>query len=79
MAIYGGGMFARWKDSLFIGGLASKVLVRLTLDGETVTGEERLLGGLGERIRDVRAAPDGTLGLATDNASGRILRITPAE
>jgi glucose/arabinose dehydrogenase len=79
MAFYDGDMFERWKGSLFIGGLSSRILVRLSLDGETVTGEERLLGSLGERIRDVRAGPDGALLLATDSASGRILRVTPAE
>jgi glucose/arabinose dehydrogenase len=51
--------------------------VRLSLDGEKVTGEERLLGELGERIRDVRQGPDGALYLLTDNANGRILRISP--
>ncbi len=55
------------------------MLVRLTLDGEKVTGEERLLHGLRERIRDVRAGPDGALYLVTDNNAGRILRVAPAK
>ena len=41
--------------------------------------EERLLGALSERIRDVRAGPDGAIWLLTDNSSGRILRVTPAK
>ena len=41
--------------------------------------EERLLQGLHERIRDVRQGPDGALYLLTDNAAGRILRVTPAK
>jgi len=52
-------------------------LARLELDGDKVVKEERLLQGLGERIRDVRDGPDGALWLATDSSSGRILRITP--
>jgi glucose/arabinose dehydrogenase len=52
--------------------------VRLTLNGEKATGEERLLQGLGERIRDVRSGPDGALYLVTDNPAGRVLRIVPA-
>ncbi len=55
------------------------MLVRLTLDGEKVTGEERLLQGVRERIRDVRAGPDGAIYLATDSSNGRILRVRPAE
>jgi glucose/arabinose dehydrogenase len=53
------------------------MLVRLDLEGEKVTGEERLLQGLRDRIRDVRMGPDGALYLATDNSAGRILRVSP--
>lgn len=77
MAFYQGDLFPAWRGSLFVGALAGGILVRLTLDGERVTGEERLLRELGERIRDVRAGPDGALYLATDNSSGRILRVAP--
>jgi glucose/arabinose dehydrogenase len=78
MAFYTGDLFPAWKGNLFIGALAGQALVRLELDGEKVTKEERLLGGLNERIRDVRAGPDGALWLLTDNSNGRILRVVPA-
>src|SRR5690606_39037958 len=44
MAFYDADLFPAWRGSLFVGGLAGKHLVRLTLDGERVVGEERLLG-----------------------------------
>ena len=47
------------------------------LDGEKVVGEEALLKDLGERIRDVRAGPDGAVWLLTDSPEGRVLRVTP--
>jgi glucose/arabinose dehydrogenase len=78
MAFYQGNLFPAWKGNLFVGGLASNVLVRVTLDGDKVTGEERLLGDVGERIRDVRAGPDGAIWVATDSSNGRILRVSPA-
>jgi glucose/arabinose dehydrogenase len=78
MAFYTADLIPKWKGSLFVGALAGQMLVRLSLDGERVTGEERLLRGLGERIRDVRQGPDGALYLLTDNAAGRILRLAPA-
>jgi glucose/arabinose dehydrogenase len=78
MAFYTGALFQRWQGSLFTGALAGKMLVRLSLNGNAVTGEERLLQGLDERIRDVRQGPDGALWLLTDNAAGRILRVSPA-
>lgn len=77
-AFYTGDRFHGWKGSLFTGGLISEMLVRMTLDGEKVVGEERLLKELNERIRDVRQGPDGFLYLLTDNANGRILRVRPA-
>jgi glucose/arabinose dehydrogenase len=79
MAFYQGTLFPAWKDSLFVGALAGQMLVRLTIDGEKVTAEERLLESLRERIRDVRVGPDGALYLLTDNNAGRILRVSPAK
>jgi aldose sugar dehydrogenase len=79
MAFYTAELFPKWRGSLFTGSINSiKGLVRLTLDGEKVTGEERLLQNLNEQIRDVRQGPDGALWLLTDNSAGRILRVTPA-
>jgi glucose/arabinose dehydrogenase len=77
--IYNGDLFPQWKGNAFIGGLRTQMLVRLELDGEKVTREERMLRQLNERIRDVRTGPDGALWLVTDNSQGRILRVTPAK
>jgi glucose/arabinose dehydrogenase len=49
----------------------------MTLQGETVISEERLLEDMGERIRDVRQGPDGLIYLLTDSAEGRVLRLNP--
>ena len=79
MAFYSGDLFPQWKGNLFIGGLATRILVRLELNGDKVVKEERLLGDMSERIRDVRNGPDGAIWLLTDNTAGRILRVTPAK
>ncbi|MDX5331691.1 MAG: PQQ-dependent sugar dehydrogenase, partial [Caulobacteraceae bacterium] len=78
MIFYDGDLFPAWKDSLFVGALRDRQLVRLTLDGERVTGEERLLTDLKERIREVDQGPDGAIYVATDSAQGRILKLVPA-
>jgi glucose/arabinose dehydrogenase len=75
MLFYTGGMFAQWRGSLFIGALAGQSLWRLRLDGNRVVAREALLRNLGERIRDVRQAHDGSILLLTDSASGRILHL----
>lgn len=78
MAFYTGTLFPPWKGSLFTGALSGKMLVRLSLSGNEVTGEERLLEDLNERIRDIRQGPDGALWLLTDSTAGRLLRVSPA-
>ena len=77
-AFYTGERFPEWKGNLFVGALAGQALHRLVLDGERIVGEEALLANLSERIRDVRAGPDGALWLLTDNPEGRMLRVVPA-
>jgi len=79
MAFYTGDLFPQWKGNLFNGALKFQLLSRLQLtDGKPIK-EERLLKGIGARIRDVRQGPDGALYLLTDEDDGRILRVTPAK
>jgi glucose/arabinose dehydrogenase len=76
---YTGDAFPQWKGNLFTGGLALTLLSRLELNGERVAKEERLLEASGDRIRDVRQAPDGSIWLLTDARNGKVLRLTPAK
>jgi glucose/arabinose dehydrogenase len=78
MAFYTGDKFPAWRGSVLVGALAGKLVSRLEIDGNAVTSEERMLQGLGERIRDVRQGPDGYVYLVTDSSQGRILRLRPA-
>jgi glucose/arabinose dehydrogenase len=78
MAFYNAGLFPAWKGSLFVGGLATEHLARLTLNGDRVVGEEWLLTDVHERLRDVVVGPDGALYVLTDNDKGRVLKVTPA-
>jgi glucose/arabinose dehydrogenase len=77
MTFYTGDTFPGWKGSLLVGGLRPRVLVRLVLQNGKVAREERYLGELKERIRDVRQGADGLLYVITDADDGRILRVSP--
>lgn len=79
MAFYTGRPGKPWNDSLFLGALAQRQLIRLQLEGDRVVGEERLLQDFGERIRDVRAGADGNLYLVTDEDDGKLLRLEPPQ
>lgn len=74
MAFYTGNAYPSWKGNLFVGSLKFQTLVKLTLDGEKVVKEERLLDGIG-RVRDVRQGPDGLLYVLADD---RLLQLQPA-
>ena len=77
MAFYTGRPGAAWNDSLFLGALADRNLIRLTLDGDRIVSEERLLNDLGKRIRDVRVGADGNVYVLTDEDDGQLLRLVP--
>jgi aldose sugar dehydrogenase len=75
MTFYTADAISGWKGNLLIGGLSSQALVRLTLDGEKVTGEERI--PLGGRIRNVVQGPDGAV-YVLEESKGSIVRLSLA-
>jgi aldose sugar dehydrogenase len=74
---YTGGAFPEWRNNLFVGSMKDQMLVRLTLENDRVSGEEHLLKGRGQRVRDVRQGPDGALYLVTDEEQGEVWKIVP--
>lgn len=75
LAFYTASLIPAWQNNMLVGSLKFGQLVRLELDGETVSHEERIM--IGQRIRDVRQGPDGAVYLLTDQPNGQLLRITP--
>ncbi|MDO9708045.1 PQQ-dependent sugar dehydrogenase [Paracraurococcus lichenis] len=76
IAFYTGSALPAWRGSLFVAALNPPGLVRLSTEGDRVTGEERLLWNR-TRLRQVVQGPDGLLYLLTDETRGRILRLEP--
>ena len=76
IAFYRGDAFPAWRGSLFVAALNTPGLVRLTIEGDRVTGEERLLWN-SARFRHVVVGADGRVYLL-DESNGRILRLDPA-
>jgi glucose/arabinose dehydrogenase len=64
------------KGNLFVGSLKFGYLARLEIEGGKVARETKALQ-VGERVRDVRQAPDGLLYLVTDESRGKLLRVLP--
>lgn len=79
MMFYTGDKFPWWRGSLFVGGLVGEQLVRLSLEGERVVGQETLLPGVVGRIRDVRQGPDGFIYLAIDDRGQTLTSVVRLE
>ncbi len=75
MIFYSGDRFPEWKGSALIGALGGKSLIRLVIEGDEVTHEERI--PLSARVRDVEQGPDGTIYLITDEDDGKLWRLSP--
>ena len=72
-----GDRFPAWRGNMLVGGLRSRVVMRIEFREGRVVHTEPMLNGLNERIRDVRQAADGSIWLVTDAQDGRVLRVTP--
>jgi aldose sugar dehydrogenase len=73
MTFYTGDRIAEWRNNLFIGALSGRHIVRLVIENNRVTGEERLLVDESQRFRDITQGADGALYAITDQ--GRLYRI----
>jgi glucose/arabinose dehydrogenase len=74
LLFYTGPEFPKWRNHILMGSLAGTALWRIQFDADREIKRERLLGELGERIRDVEQGPDGRVYLLSD--SGKLLKIS---
>ena len=78
MTWYGGDAFPNWRGDLFVTALVSQDVRRLELEDGQVARETVMFEEIGERLRDIRTAPDGSLYILTDSKNGKIVRVSPA-
>jgi glucose/arabinose dehydrogenase len=85
LMFYTGDKFPNWKNSLFVGALTTRVLLRVSFNQPSqAERREPLLAQLNVRVRDIQQGPDGYIYIATeqairgDAADGTVLRIEPA-
>ena len=73
MTFYSGDRIPEWRNNLFIGALSGMHIIRLVIEDNKVTAEERLLTDENQRFRDITQGADGALYAVTDQ--GRLYRI----
>ncbi len=80
MTVYNGTLFKDWQGDIFVGGLASRDLRHLEMDGIKFVKETKLLSKLNGRVRDVKEDLDGALlVLIEDSTNGQLLRLAPPQ
>jgi glucose/arabinose dehydrogenase len=83
MMIYSGRLWPDWQGDIFVGALKFKLISRLdrgnAIDGDSITGEERLFADVYGRVRDVREGPNGAIWFLTDEDEGALYRVTPVK
>jgi glucose/arabinose dehydrogenase len=75
MEFYQADAFNGWRGSMLVGGLTTREIVRVVIDGQSAREVERI--PMGGRVRDLLVAPDGTVLALTDAADGSVLRLRP--
>jgi aldose sugar dehydrogenase len=78
LMVYSGKLWPQWKGDLFIGGLSSKALIRVDVDGTNARKADQW--PMGERIREPEEGPDGAIWLLEDGrreGKGRLVKLTP--
>jgi len=79
MAFYNAETFPQWKNKLFIGALKDQDVIVMSVNGNTVMEDGRILQDRKQRIRDVRVGPDGFLYVLTDESDGALLKVSPTQ
>ncbi len=79
MAVHSGKMFKALNGDFLVSVLKFKEVRWVQMDGMKVVGQVSLFKDLGQRIRDVRVHPDGSIYILTDSENGKILRITQSK
>jgi glucose/arabinose dehydrogenase len=76
---YSGSLFPQWRGDILVGGMSSKALIHVDVQGDGAREAERW--DMGQRIREVEQGPDGAVWLLEDQqggSGGRLLKLTPA-
>ena len=69
--------YPAWKGNFMVTALAQMHIARVEMNGNTYTGEERLLEKVG-RVRCIAQSPDGYLYVATEGPGG-LLKLVPLD
>ncbi|PKL96459.1 MAG: hypothetical protein CVV18_01595 [Gammaproteobacteria bacterium HGW-Gammaproteobacteria-8] len=73
LTVVRGPMFPEWDGQILVGALKGRHVSKIDFDGSSVRSEERFLGELQARIRDLKVDREGAIWILTQD--GRLLRL----
>ena len=76
LLLYRGNIFPDWQGNLLAGGLVSKSVIRIKIQGNQAVVQETI--PVGQRVRDVRQGKDGFVYILTDEQAGQLIRLEPS-
>ena len=76
LVIYDGTLFGDWTGDALLGALSGEALLRVGLNGDEATEEERFEWGA--RVREVEEGPDGAVWVLEDGDGGRLISLRPS-
>ncbi len=76
MSIYRGSMFPEWQGDIFITSLIYSKIIRVDMQGGKAVGQNDLFEEIGDRLRDIRTAPDGSLYILSEGENGKLWRVS---
>lgn len=86
MTFYTNDRIPQWKGNLFVGGMqqgripGTGQIQRISFNSRwEEMSREPMLASLGQRMREIREGPDGSLYVLTDEDAGVLLRIEPTD
>jgi glucose/arabinose dehydrogenase len=74
LIFHSGKMWPEWKGQVLIAGMVAQGIVRVRIDGDKAIEQARY--PLGNRIRAIAEASDGSLLVLEDRSGGRLLRLS---
>ena len=78
-AVGQGDAFPVLQNDWLIAALKAREVRRVHINDDQSLVQQSLFTELGVRVRDIRVADDGSLYLLTDEADGKVLRVTPRQ
>ncbi len=76
MIVYRGQSFPAWQGDILVTSLIDRHVIRVDMEDGDAKGQEFLFAEIGDRLRDIRTAPDGDIYILSEGTVGKLWRVS---